>query len=868
MKKIILLFLFCLFFTFKVQASSLATTPIIEIDHWQKVTEPMLNEIALVSGIQSSRLLIKKQYYQLNQDITASLLQNEQILVELPTPNNHYISFVLTPSYVMNTSLAAKYRNIRTFTGYQLGNKHNTGRFDITPQGFHGMFYFNNKVVFIDPIVATDQNLYHVYYRQDLVLSIEQKLTPRLPPRRYSALINRHNNAQVITGTSTELVTYRIAIAATGEYTAFHGGTKEAGLAAIVTMLNRINGIYQQDLSIQLKLAANNDAIIFTDAATDPFDNTDADIDVNTTVINEAIGADNYDVGHVVGTGGGGLAGLGVVCSNYKAEGVTGAASPTNDAFYIDYVAHELGHQFGAEHTFNAISDACDGNRVASSAYEVGSASTIMGYAGICAPQNLQNKSDPYFHSHSIDQISSFIRSGNGNSCGSRTIKTNQAPVVDAGENYTIPSRTPFMLTGQASDAEDDALTYSWEEFDLGDATSSVQDALTDDGKKPLFRSFLPTTKTSRIFPQLNDILSGQSTFGESLPTTSRTLNFRFIVRDGQNVSNQSIVITTVDTGEAFSLIEPSLNTQWNTGEQSILWNIAATDKSPIACNNVDILLSQDGGLSFTQPLVLNTPNDGNETINLPAINTDKGRIKLRCSNNIFFAINDGDIAINVAANEVRPEFIGQQPLNFAEDSRFTLTLDDFTFIDQSAVEQLTILSGDNYQLEQQLIVPNANYYGELTVPLTASNGNLVSDIYYATITILPINDAPIALNDTVSVEQDSTNNIIDVLANDSDIDSNSLTLTAIEYNGSGKVTIVDNKVQYSPASGFIGTETLKYRINDNEQAQADATLTITITAKATIAEPINSSSSGGSLSILVLIMLFFFNTYKVKQGQ
>ena len=399
-------------------------------NNWSLI-EPLKQQTAQDISTLTSRASKSKSFH-LNIELLEQIVsKQESITLDLPLPNGQFSTFKLTPSVVMNSELAAKYPSIKTFTGYQVNNPDHQGHFDITPHGFHGVFTFENDKVFIDPISRNDRAAYHSYFRKDAEpLSIEA-LGMRLPPRQHESLIDRNvteNSTFEQQNKTVESITYRIAVATTAEYSVFHGGTKESTLAAIVTMLNRVNEVYQRDLAITLELVANNDSIIFLDALTDPFTNTDEDIDLNAEVVNTAIGVDNYDIGHVVGTGGGGIAALGVVCGIFKAEGLTGSNSPTNDSFYIDYVAHEIGHQFGAEHTFNGSLGGCEGNRESNSAYEPGSASTIMGYAGICDEQNIQNSSDPYFHLHSIEQITSYTQNGNGNSCGAKIAQSNQAP--------------------------------------------------------------------------------------------------------------------------------------------------------------------------------------------------------------------------------------------------------------------------------------------------------------------------------------------------------------------------------------------------------------------------------------------------------
>jgi hypothetical protein len=838
--------------------------------NWSLIKPLQQQKIELESSQLTSRAS-KDEPFHVNFELLTHVLSKEEVTtLELPLPNGLFSTFILTPSSVMNSELAAKYPSIKTFTGYQIDKPEHQGNFDITPHGFHGVFTFENDKVFIDPISRNDRSTYHSYFRSDAEPLSLSALGKRLSPRKNPSLINKvivskNSNSQGSIKVN-DIITYRIAVSTTAEYSIFHGGTKEGSLAALVTMLNRVNEVYQRDLAIKLELVANNDSIIFTDASTDPFTNTDEDLDLNTDVINTAIGADNYDIGHVVGTGGGGIAGFGVVCSGFKAEGLTGSDSPTNDAFYIDYVAHEIGHQFGAEHTFNGSLEACDGNREASSAYEPGSASTIMGYAGICGEQNLQNSSDPYFHSHSIEQITRFTQNGNGNSCGTKVSQTNQAPTVNAGSDFTIPARTPFTLKGQGIDSENDNLTYSWEQYDLGAISSNKNDDKTDDGTRPLFRAFAPNTSNERTFPVLSDILSGKQTHGEALPTTTRDLNFRLVVRDNQgNVNNDAMKVSVVTNLEGFSIIEPSIGASWQGEQQTVTWNTASTEQAPVSCNTVDILLSTDSGNTFSQVLANETPNDGSQIVNFSSINTETARIKIICNSNIFFAINLADISINSDGVNVdtKPVFSSQNVLNINEDNTLTLNKNALVFNDNLIIDSIAIVAGDNYQVEGLKIIPEENFNGELLITTIATQGQLSSDEFTVKVMVIAVNDVPVAFDESISFIEDSVSNSIDVLSNDTDIENDTLTIKAITYSGLGTAVIENNQIIYTPQSSFSGIETITYVINDGSNDSASATLTITVTAKIVVVpepvpEPVpevKKSSGGVAIYLLVLLL-------------
>jgi len=851
------------------------------LSHWSLINSAKKQHTEQDFSALTSRAS-KDKSFNLNIELLEQVLGNEaEITIDLPLPNGQFATFRLTPSSVMNNELAAKYPSIKTFTGYQLDKPEHQGNFDITPHGFHGVFTYENDKVFIDPINRDNNSTYHSYFRSDAQPLSLSALGKRLTPRRSSSLTTNEiafeSKAFNTQNKASEIITYRIAVATTGEYSAFHGGTKELALAAVVTMLNRVNEVYQRDLAIKLELVANNDSLIFTDAASDPFQNTDADIDVNTEVINKGVGVDNYDIGHVVGTGAGGLAGLGVVCGSMKAEGLTGSDSPTNDSFNIDYVAHEIGHQFGADHTFNGASGGCGGNREANSAYEPGSASTIMGYAGICDAQNLQNNSDPYFHLHSIEQITTYTRSGTGNSCGAKVTQTNAAPTVNAGNDFTIPARTPFSLKGQATDNENDSLTYSWEQYDLGAMSNTETDDKTDDGKRPLFRVFAPKSNNERVFPALTDILAAKQTHGEALPTTTRDLNFRLVVRDNKgNVGVDAMKVSVVANQQGFSIIEPSVGSKWRGTQQTVTWNTAETQNAPVSCSAVNILLSTDSGNTFSKVLASETPNDGSQVVTFSTIDTKTARVKVICSNNIFFAINSTDISIDSNGTptvETKPIFASQRVLTVIEDNTLTLTKSDFVFNDNQVVDSITIVAGDNYQVSGLKVIPNSDFNGELQVKVSATKGQLTSDEFSAKITVTAVNDAPVALADTASFTEDTVDNIIDVLANDVDTENDSLTIKTLNYSGSGKAVIENNKVTYTPSTGFTGIETITYIANDGQADSVSSTLTITVTAKVPAPtptpeptpepEPETKKSSGGAAIYLLILLVAASRRFK-----
>jgi hypothetical protein len=568
-------------------------------------------------------------------------------IVSLPLPDGSFGRFRVVESPIMEAGLAARFPELKTYLGQGVDDPTAVTRFDWTPAGFHAMIRSSAGAIFIDPYQRGDTQHYIVYdqrnYRdpeaEPWTCGFEQE-----NPASARFDLDHLKLPQMASG--AVLRTYRLAMAATGEYTQFHGGTVDAGMAAIVTSVNRVNLVYEQEVAVRMVLIANNDLLVYTDGATDPYTNGSGStmLGQNQTNIDSVIGSANYDIGHVFSTGGGGVATLYGPCGSNKARGVTGRSQPVGDPFDIDYVAHEIGHQFGALHTFNGTTGSCSGNRSASAAYEPGSGSTIMAYAGICGAENLQPNSDPYFHTRSFDEIIAFTTMDNGNTCPAATNTGNHAPTVNAGQTYTIPMQTPFALTGSASDPDGDALTYDWEQFDLGAAAPPN----TDDGMRPIFRVFNPRPIGTRIFPRLSDILNNAMTLGEALPTTTRSLTFRLIARDnragGGGVDYATVVLKVSNQAGPFTITSGNAPYTWTASStQNVTWSVANTNAAPVNCGTVDLLLSLDGGATFPVTLTAATPNDGTQAITLPATPTTQARLKAQCSTNIFFDISDAN---------------------------------------------------------------------------------------------------------------------------------------------------------------------------------------------------------------------------------
>ncbi len=615
------------------------------------------------------RQIVPQQYqlYQLDLDqmqaelATAPLeftpaAQTAPLMLTLPLADGTLAEFVVVESSIMEPELAAKYPAFKTYAGRMVADPATTVRLDVTHHGFHAMIIGSSGTSYIDPYRTQDSIHYQVYAKADYERETGFFEIGVLDKSGADALALPTTAVPAAPPTGPQLYTYRLAMAATGEYTQFHGGTVADGMAAIVTAMNRVNHIYERDTAVRMILIANNDLVVYTNPATDPYTNNSGGtmLGQNQANLDAVIGNANYDVGHVFSTGGGGIATLGVPCeTGWKARGVTGLPQPINDPFYVDYVAHEIGHQYGALHTFNGSVGACSGgNRTASAAYEPGSGTTIMAYAGICGAQNIQLNSDDHFHTYSIDQIVNYTRFGQGNQCAQIINTGNNAPTADAGTGgFTIPINTPFMLTGEASDPDAELLSYNWEQLDLGPAGAPNSPS----GNAPIFRSFPSTSSPTRTFPRLFDIVNNTQTIGEILPSYTRSLTFRFTVRDNNvfpsagGVDSDTIAFDVTNTAGPFLVTNPNTAVTW-TGltNENVTWNVANTNQSPVSCATVDIALSTDGGYTYPITLATAVPNNGSASVTVPNLNTNMARVMVKCATNIFFDISNADFTIEL----------------------------------------------------------------------------------------------------------------------------------------------------------------------------------------------------------------------------
>ena len=593
----------------------------------------------------------------------ASSSEGTEQLLELPLPSGKTRAFALTEYHLFTDGAQP---GVRTFYGSALGDPEVRLRAEYTEAlGLRALIDDRGRLSFVEPALVGQPRGAYIAFDRESAKRPTAPLTCGFDPAAHAgggaaaATAPKPDPAaaQRRAGDCT-FRSYRLAVATTAEYSAFFGATSAAQsnlvLAGVTTTVNRVNGVFENESAVRLQLLANTANSFYYDAANDPYTDGNAGqmLNANTPALNGVYGAANYDIGHVFGAvGGNGVAFLRSVCGGSKGGGVTLRDSPVGDPFDVDYVAHEMGHQFGANHTQNN-----DCNRTGAS-YEPGSASTIMGYAGICAP-NVQANSDAYFHAASLAEIAAFV-AGAGNACATALPSPNNAPAVSAGPDRTLPNGTPFRLTAAGSDPDGDALTYQWEHYDNGVAAMPPQGSSTTG---PNFRSLTPTASPTRDFPRADAVRTGTQATWEVLPTVGRTSTFRVTARDNRGgdggcTAEDDLALTWTSQGP-FAVAAPSgSQTTWVPGDPAtVTWSVAGTDAGAVGCATVDILLSTDGGFTYPTTLAAGVANAGSYALTVPSGTplTNQARVLVRCATDVFYNVSPAPFTVSNVPSAVQ----------------------------------------------------------------------------------------------------------------------------------------------------------------------------------------------------------------------
>ena len=654
--------------------------PFVDVSAWSVNSARAQAGAATASGPDISRGLIfnRAAMRSVLADAPADSSGAGSLTIDLPAPDGTMMSFNVWESAIMAPELAAAFPEITTYAGQGIDDPAATIVFDVTPHGFHAQVLSPSGAWYVDPAAMGDDVIHESFYRSDrgspeqpFIEGNFEELKQLEPREPLSA------EARSAARSGTQLRTLRTVVSATSAYTELNGGTRAKAQASIVTAVSRVSGIYVMEISTRLQLVAGNENLVYVSGNgahcpalpvppiskqdCDPFTNSGLGgelLDRNQVVVDSFIKDANYDIGHVF-TENSGLASTGVGVTGEKAKGATGNPN-SNDGFWVDFVAHEMGHQLAASHTFNGAN--CDADTPSTdrtARVEPGSGSTIQGYAGICGLDDLQranegqsgdktNASDPYFNSRSFDQIMDHFATV---TVGVKPTG-NSVPTVNAGSDVTIPAKTPFFLTAAGSDADGDTLTYNFDQRDGGTVSALDKPEFLNG---PLFRSFVPTTSPTSFFPRLSEVAKGNTNqngvcaapdgkqekalcWSQFLvPTgTSRALNFRATVRDnsaaGGGVNSDDTVVKVAGAAGPFTLTTPNGGGTLS-GATTVTWAVGGTAAAPVSAATVSIRMSTDGGLSFPTELLADTPNDGSQSVTLSNVNSSKVRLMVHSGN-------------------------------------------------------------------------------------------------------------------------------------------------------------------------------------------------------------------------------------------
>ncbi len=576
-------------------------------------------------------------------------------IISLPNPDGGFHDYSIVRTEVLAPELAAQVPTFRTFAGKRVDNARITVHMDITDLGVRAQFMGPDGYwAFIDPVSKGDTTHYAVYYAKDV--------NPHAGGKCEAHGEGEDSTDEIFLPASSgsQLRTFRMAVATTVEFTSFYGGSQSSGMSAVTTAVNRLNQIYENAFAVRFQLIANNMSLIYTgDANADPYENTNIGTMLSQNSSNLAGIASSFDIGHVFGTAGGGVANLGVVCTANKARGVSANFGPVfggiNAPAESLTFAHEVGHQFNMPHTWNALTPGgnCSvGQWGTTTAAEPGAGASIMSYGGLCGPTEDYPGTDrsAFFHAASAARINRFIEATA--TCFVPTETNNALPVITPLADRVVPANTPLQFIAQAMDTDSPDLTYQWEQLDVGPQVSLE---VGDNGSSPLFRTFGPSASPVRTIPRLSDLIAGTVQVADSPPSTSRLVRMRCTVYDnrvGGGAQEDTTVKLQVYAGAGpFQITFPRLTTDRLAGNAIVRWDTAGTNAPPINTANVRILLSLDGGANFDTELAASVPNTGSALVSVPSISTTTARLKIEAVDNYFFAISKNNFRIEPGNN-------------------------------------------------------------------------------------------------------------------------------------------------------------------------------------------------------------------------
>jgi|GEM_PF-99828 len=696
----------------------------------------------------------KESFYTLDINQLRSKLKNAEesgayanaIEISIPVLSGKIERFKIYSAPVMVKELAAQYQ-LGSYAGVGIDDPSKFIRFSLAPNDFQSMIISPNGYEFIEP-ANTQKTVYRVFPKtkatgsKAFVCSTEEGSSAKkqMDVLQKKGKSFNNNVTNFAKSSDKKYRTLRLALSTTGEYTTLAGGTAGA-ITRINATLTRVNGVFEKDLALKL-IMQNFPAIIYTNAATDPY-TTNLNVQLQQTLTN-VVGNANYDIGHVFNAAGGnGNAGcIGCICVNpanststAKGSAFTQSTNPQGDTFDIDYVAHEMGHQLGGTHTFSHALEGAGTN------VEPGSGSTIMGYAGITGSStDVQNNSDPYFHTISINQIQTNLIN---KTCDVETNITNNPPVIAALPAYTIPKGTAFVLTGSATDPENNPMTFVWEQ--MNDASVIINNAnLGNTATGANFRSIAPSTNATRYFPRLNSVLNGvlnnSNNLWEAVSTVPKTQSFAFTVRDNHPTSTAQQTQTatqTINVGNDGPFTVTS-TTVYNNIAGAVTWNTANTSAAPYSVANVKIDYTTNNGVTWVV-LSNSTANDGTENLQFTGL-ASGSTVKIRVSaiGNVFYAIGSATVSVMQNCSAAAPTGVSVNNVtastaNVIWDPATGATYDlRYRIVGTTAWTDVPGLTTNNYTIPS--LTPSTNYEVQVAYVCSSVQGAFSASVTFTTL--------------------------------------------------------------------------------------------------------------------------------------